>query len=533
MTCCFMWVFNAIPSGLTAELRLTVKSLVWTCLHGRYGRCRGAGNPGGPHRRVAARRRERPRSGAAVRVASTPLADHRRRRRGRRCGHCVAALADVGLVVGWRPLHHHRHGAGDDGDHPADRDQLGHDASRRVRPTSTSPSPERSTVSTSRPDRRSRPGRSLATVDTTALNEQLSAAQAQLTSAQDRLASDEDASAAASQIDSDEASVTSAESSLSTAQTNLNDASLTSTISGTVASVDLTVGQQVSGSGGGSGDSGSAGTGSSDTGSTGPGRRRPPAARRRPGPTRPPARSWSSARTPTSSTPRSTTPRSVRSRTGTRSTSPWVGAAPRRPPCRLLGRGRARAGRLPRRDPGRPTIYGTVGSISLIGEPVLRCHDLPGRDRRDGNPSGLYAGASADVSIIVKQLSNVTEVPTDAISYTTGGQATVTKVVNGSHVVTNVTVGDAENGETQIVSGVQSGDKVLERQVTFKAPGGGAGGLFGGHRVARVASPAAVRSRRRRRIHRRWRLRRRRMITEPTGTPRSTRPVTPSLSSSG
>ena len=30
-----------------------------------------------------------------------------------------------------------------------------------------------------------------------------------------------------------------------------------------------------------------------------------------------------------------------------------------------------------------------------------------------GNPTGLYAGASADVSIIVKQLNNVTEVPTE------------------------------------------------------------------------------------------------------------------------
>ncbi len=68
-----------------------------------------------------------------------------------------------------------------------------------------------------------------------------------------------------------------------------------------------------------------------------------------------------------------------------------------------------------------------------------------------GDPAGLYAGASADVSIIVKQLNNVTEVPTDAISYTSTGQATVTQVVNGSHVVKNVTVGAAENGETQIV----------------------------------------------------------------------------------
>src|ERR1700727_2923412 len=114
-------------------------------------------------------------------------------------------------------------------------------------------------------------GQVLATVDTTALSEEVTAAQAQLTAAQDRLGSDEAAGASTSSIDSDEASVTSAESSLSTAQTNLNDASLTSTISGTVASVDLTTGQQVSGSGGGNGDSGSAGTGSSDTGSTGTG----------------------------------------------------------------------------------------------------------------------------------------------------------------------------------------------------------------------------------------------------------------------
>ncbi len=80
----------------------------------------------------------------------------------------------------------------------------------------------------------------------------------------------------------------------------------------------------------------------------------------------------------------------------------------------------------------------------------------------------------------MKQLNDVTEVPTGAISYGTNGQATVTKVVNGSHVVTNVTVGAAENGETQITSGVTSGDKVLEREITFKAPGGGAGGILGG-----------------------------------------------------
>ena len=125
-------------------------------------------------------------------------------------------------------------------------------------------------------------------------------------------------------------------------------------------------------------------------------------------------------------------------------------------------------------------VYGTVGSISLIGSASSDVTTFPVVIDVTGNPTGLYAGATADVSIIVKQLNDVTEVPTGAISYGTNGQATVTKVVNGSHVVTNVTVGAAENGETQITSGVTSGDKVLEREITFKAPGGGVGGILGG-----------------------------------------------------
>jgi hypothetical protein len=82
----------------------------------------------------------------------------------------------------------------------------------------------------------------------------------------------------------------------------------------------------------------------------------------------------------------------------------------------------------------------------------------------------------------VKQLNNVTEVPTQAISYNSNGQATVTQVVNGAHVVKAVTVGSAANGETQITSGVVTGDKVLERTISFKGGAGGAGGggLFGG-----------------------------------------------------
>ena len=293
-------------------------------------------------------------------------------------------------------------------------------------------------------------GEVLATVDTTALSEEVSAAQAQLTAANDRLASDEASGASASQVDSDQASVTSAQSSLTTAQTNLNDASLTSTIAGTVASVDLVVGQQVTGTGSGGG-----------TGGTGSGASAASAAS-------------SSASSSTSSTGSgSSTGQVVVIGTGSYVVNTTVDDTE-------IGQ-IADGDQVTITPTGATTpVYGTVGSISLIGSQSSDVTTFPVVVNVTGNPAGLYAGASADVSIIVKQLNNVVEVPTNAISYTSSGQATVTQVLNGSHVVKNVTVGAAESGETQILSGVHAGDKVLEREVTFKAPGGGTGGLFGG-----------------------------------------------------
>jgi multidrug efflux pump subunit AcrA (membrane-fusion protein) len=299
-------------------------------------------------------------------------------------------------------------------------------------------------------------GQTLATVDTTALSEQVNAAQAQLTAANDRLASDEASGASTSQIDSDESSVTSAESSLSTAQTNLSDASLTSTIAGSVASVNLTVGQQVSGSGAGngSGGNGTGGTGSSGTGSTGTGGTG--------------SSGSSSAEIEVIGTDSYIVNTTVDdTQIGQVADGDQVTITPSSSASTPGG--------------SSPTVYGTVGSISLIGSQSSNVTTFPVVINVTGNPSGLYAGASADVSIIVKQLNNVTEVPTQAISYDSSGQAYVTEVVNGAHVIKDVTVGAAENGETQIVSGVAPGAKVLERQIKFNAPGGGAGGIFGGN----------------------------------------------------
>ncbi len=280
-------------------------------------------------------------------------------------------------------------------------------------------------------------GQVLATVGTSALQADVASAQAQLESAQDRLTSDKAAGAEATQIDSDEAAVTSAESSLSSAQADLADASLTSTISGTVASVSLVVGQQVTGTGSGSSGFGATSAASS-TGST------------------------------------STTAQVIVISTESFIVNTTVDDT--------------EIGELQEGDQatitptGSTTLdFGTVASIGLIATESSDVATFPVVIDVTGDPTGLYAGATADISIIVKQLNNVVEVPTAAITYSTSGQATVTEVKNGAHVSQPVTVGTAEAGETQITSGLSSGDKVVERVVTFKGTTGASrtGGLGG------------------------------------------------------
>ena len=269
-------------------------------------------------------------------------------------------------------------------------------------------------------------GQVLAALSTTALAEQVAAAEAQLGSANARLAADEAASASTTQIDSDQAAVTSAQSSLSSAQTSQNDASLTSTISGTVASVSLTVGQQVSAGGSGSSSSGS-----------------------------------SSAQIVVVGTNSYIVNATV--------DDTEIGQITDGDQATIVPTGSS------------TTDYGTVASVSLIGSQSSNVTTFPVVIDITGNPSGLFAGSTAAVNIIVKQLNNVTEVPTAAISYNSSGQATVTQVVNGAHVVKAVTVGAAANGETQITSGVAAGDKVLEQVISFKGgTAGPGGGLFGG-----------------------------------------------------
>ncbi len=301
-------------------------------------------------------------------------------------------------------------------------------------------------------------GQVLATVDPSALQVAVESAQASLTSAQDKLSTDQSNSAATSQIDSDKASVTTAQTNLTTAQTNLADANLTSTIAGTVASVSLAVGDEVTGSGTSS-SSGASGTGASGSGSSASGGSA--------------TSGVPSTGSSTSSTSSSSSAQITVISTGSYTVSTTVDDT-------QVGQVKVGDQAVVTPEDSTTAVYGTVTSVGLVASSSSTVATFPVTIAITGSPTGLYAGSTATVSIVTKEIFNAVQVPTAAISYS-NGQATVTAVVNGSHVVKPVTTGQVSSGETQITSGIKSGDKVVERVVKFNPSAAGGGrSLFGG-----------------------------------------------------
>lgn len=300
-------------------------------------------------------------------------------------------------------------------------------------------------------------GERLATVAPTALEAQEAAAQATLTAAESKLSTDEDAGASTSQLASDKASITADQAQVTTAEKSLAAATLTSPITGIVASVNLAVGEQVSGSD----SAGSANAAASASAASSSSR----------------VATAASTTTSTGSTGASATSEIVVISAGSFIVNSTVDDTEV---------GKVAAGDQATVTPTGATtpVYGTVASVGMIASGSSEVASFPVVVDVTGTQTGIYAGSSAEVSITVKQLNNVVEVTTAAISYA-NGQATVTIVESGGrHVTKSVTVGTAADGKTQITRGLKAGEQVLERVASFTgragATTGGARGLFGG-----------------------------------------------------
>jgi multidrug efflux pump subunit AcrA (membrane-fusion protein) len=278
-------------------------------------------------------------------------------------------------------------------------------------------------------------------------------AQAEATEASDaaKLSADQAAGSGvtAAQLTADETAVTAAKNQVTDAEQALAEANLTSPITGVVAAVNLSVGQEVSGAGSSAG--GNSGTGGSGTGSSNAG----------------------SAGASSNDSSGSGTGNSSDAQVVVISTSSYV----------VNGTvddtevGSVQAGDQAVIVPDGATspVYGVVTSVGLIASTTSGVATYPVTIAVTGNPGGLYPGASATVTLVVRQLSDVTTVPTEALHYTSSG-AVVYEIVKGRQVAYPVTVGMTSAGQTQIVSGLSVGTEVV-------VPGlraGGAGATTGG-----------------------------------------------------
>jgi len=302
-----------------------------------------------------------------------------------------------------------------------------------------------------------RSGAVLATVDTASLKAAVTSAKTSVNAMQDQLTAQQDAGSSAVQIASTQAQLTDAEAKLTDAQTALAEASMTSPITGTVAQVDIAVGDSVtqSGSSASAASSSATGTGSpaSSAGASSP----------------------SAAGSSSSSSSSSTTAQIV-----VISTTSWVVDA-------SVG-----SADLPQLKKGLQAeitpsgsstkVFGTVKSVGIIASSSSNgSATFPVTITVTGSPKGLYAGGAADVSIIVKQVENVLSVPTNAV-HTEGGKTVVHQMKGGAQVSTPVKVGTTYGPSTQILSGLKAGDKVVGTAFRLggSRPSGGTGTRQGG-----------------------------------------------------
>ena len=309
-------------------------------------------------------------------------------------------------------------------------------------------------------------GQTLATVDAASLPSQLAQAHAAVASALAKVAADRAAGASDAQVNADDAALASANAQLTVAQQNLSKATLTAPFAGTVAAVTLTVGQQVSGTS-------SAGSGASAAGSGGGSGGGGPAG------------AGGSGGSAASSVAATSTTTTSNAQVVVISTGSYVVNAS----VDDTEVGQLKSGEQAVIVPNGATnqIFGTVASVGMVGSQSSGVATYPVTIDVTGSPAGLAIGASTQVSIIVKQLTDVLVVPRAAV-HQDAGRSVVYEMAGGKQVAHPVTVGLSTGGQTQIIDGLAAGTRIVLPAAPTgtgsgsagRGGGAGAGGFGGG-----------------------------------------------------
>ncbi|AXT83822.1 secretion protein HlyD [Aeromicrobium sp. A1-2] len=268
----------------------------------------------------------------------------------------------------------------------------------------------------------------VAKLDTVSLDAALASAEAQLEAAVTTAAND--GSESSTQRAANDASLASTRADVAQAEDDLASATLRATFAGTVASVDVAVGDQTSGSSSSTSGSGGSAQGAATTTST--------AAVTVIDPTTFVVEAEVAAADVTSV------------KKGLQVTITPTGAT----------------------EP----VFGTVEDVGLIattnnsGVAAFSVTVAVTGEQKD-----LYPGTTADISIIVKQVDDIVTVPTQALT-TTDGKTYVTKVDGSSRKKTAVTVGETYGASTEVKTGLVVGDQVEITSIAVNRVGNTAGG---------------------------------------------------------
>lgn len=110
---------------------------------------------------------------------------------------------------------------------------------------------------------------------------------------------------------------------------------------------------------------------------------------------------------------------------------------------------------------GGEVVYGTVAEVGVIASASdSGAAQFPVTVAVTGSPTGLYAGSSATLEIIVEQATDVLAVPTAAVRTDEDGASYVTVVDGEKQTRTPVELGSVYGAQTEVLSGVEEGDVV-------------------------------------------------------------------------
>jgi multidrug efflux pump subunit AcrA (membrane-fusion protein) len=327
-------------------------------------------------------------------------------------------------------------------------------------------------------------GQVLATIDSAALESSVAEAESNVADAQATLSDDTDADASDEQLAADESALTTAQDALSNAQEALGGAKLVSTFDGTVASVGIAVGDELSSNGAGGTDQTGTDSGSGNTADDlGSGSNLPSGNNSNGN-----SSNSSSAQIQVVSSGKFTVDLGLDSsdianvKLGqvasiTVSTASSTGRNGFPGGFRQFGFGNASANAnssgstttttTPVADSsGAKGIVTEVGSVADASSGVA---SYPVTVAFNDTTGTYHVGANVTVAITYAEVKDAVQVPSFAVSTSTDGTSTVTVLASGKEQTRTVTTGLTSGAMVQITSGLKAGE-----QVVLSFPGAGA-----------------------------------------------------------